>query len=121
VTENGQMAAIIVICINRIPVVLLRRAERAVVHLRNQVVLHRRNRPERPAVLPAVQVRLPAARQKRVLPRRKAVQVPMMMDMRQSTRMMIMIGTDIGRTATMQVAWMMQWKIWIGKSKENFG
>jgi hypothetical protein len=35
--------------------------------------------------------------------------------------MMIMIGTDIGRTATMQVAWMMQWKIWIGKSKENFG
>lgn len=34
---------------------------------------------------------------------------PMMRDMRMYTRMMITIGTDIGKMMSTQTAWMMQW------------
>jgi hypothetical protein len=43
----------------------------------------------------------------------------MMMGMKQSMRMMIMIGTDIKQTTTMQMAWMTRWMSWIGRFKKK--
>jgi hypothetical protein len=40
----------------------------------------------------------------------------MMTAMKQSTMTTITIGTDTRPTVTMQTAWMMRWKSWIGES-----
>jgi hypothetical protein len=115
VTETGQTEAVIAICINRTPVDHLQgRAAQAVVHPQNHLAQR--------AARPVAQVHPRAARQKAVhqkrarLPRRKAVRIPMMTGMKQFTKTMITIGTDTSRIAIMQMAWMMRWMSWIGKS-----
>jgi hypothetical protein len=75
---------------------------------------------DRQAGLLAAQVRPQIVPQKRVhLHLRRAVRVLMMTGMKQSTRMTIMIGTDIKKTEAMQMAWMMRWMSWIGRFKKR--